>query len=252
MDKRLKNPPGIVPAMDMPLGKALMEMYQLNNLTNEITGFKIGSEIRDGYGYSTMRRVLDEADIRMPTIFDGQKDGCDVPDFIVGQVERVAKDGKFDSYIGSPLGAGSNVINLDLNEGYKQGSLEAFVNTCYEQNIVPIIVLEMTQPGAIRYSSHEQCEELARDAIDLGVRYFVAPANKPERLEVYRKIIDDGEIVSPGAGPQKTGNVFKDAESAISSGADHLVIGRGIFNSDNPEQITKELYGGILEAYDAR
>lgn len=246
MPKKLKDAPGIVPAMDMPLGRALIEMDKLKELKDEITGFKIGSEIRDMNGYPTMRRLFDDIGIEIPTIMDGQKDGTDIPDLITGQVERAAKIGRFDAYIGSPLGSGSNIGSE------KKGSLEAFVDACYEQEIVPIIVLEMTQPGSTRYSDLEKCELLARDAKDLGVMYFVAPANRPERLKVYKRIIGDGEIISPGSGPQKTGNVIEDATNAVKYGADHLVIGRGIFKSENPKQKTEEIYEKISEAYEKR
>jgi len=173
MPKKLKDAPGIVPAMDMPLGRALIEMDKLKELKDEITGFKIGSEIRDMNGYPTMRRLFDDIGIEIPTIMDGQKDGTDIPDLITGQVERAAKIGRFDAYIGSPLGSGSNIGSE------KKGSLEAFVDACYEQEIVPIIVLEMTQPGSTRYSDLEKCELLARDAKDLGV-YNLTAAKRPD------------------------------------------------------------------------
>ena len=135
----------------------------------------------------------------------------------------------------------------------KIGSLQAFVKSCDKNDIVPIVVLEMTQPGATYFVKEGASEDLTRISLDLGVKYFVAPANKPERLKVYRKIIcDKGEIISPGAGPQKTGDVVKDAVNAIRLGADHLVIGRGIYQTENPVDTTRRIYEAIKKEYGNR
>lgn len=242
----LKKAPGIVPAVDMSLGKALVYSDKLRGLTDEITGLKIGSDIVDEYGFLTAARLFTDIGSDIPWILDMQKRGTDVPFMIERQVKMAPEYG-VAAYIGSPLGAGSN------SDTEKIGSLQAFVKSCSDNDIVPIIVLEMTQPGASYFLKEGASEDLAKLSIDLGVKYFVAPANKPERLEVYREIIGNkGEIISPGSGPQKTGDVVKDAVNAIEAGADHLVIGRGIYKAHSPVDTAKRVFEAIDKAYQKR
>lgn len=244
----LKKPPGIVPALDTSLGRAIIYIDRLSGLKDEITGLKIGSDIIDNYGYHITKCLFDDIGINYDLIIDMQKRATDIPD----QIKKQTRDAKIfggKAYIGSPLGSGSS-------EGLTEkeiGSLEAFVNSCKEYGMDPIVVLEMTQPGATYFVREGACEELAKISMKLGVKYFVAPATRPHRIEVYRSIIgSEGEIFSPGSGPQKTGNVVEDAVEAIKAGADHLVIGRGLLEADDPVEIGKRIYEAVLKAWQTR
>ncbi len=238
---------GIMPAIDMHLGKAIQFFAKLEGVEEGITALKIGYKIIERYGTIISRKLFDDIELSLPICYDPQKRGTDVPFIVKGQVEDI-DELKPKFYIGSPLGSGSN-----LDDSEKPGTLETFVNACSNNGIIPIIVVEMTQPGATRYSSKEKCEQLAKDCVELGVKYIVAPATKPERLMVYRKIFDgEVNVVSPGSGPQKTGNVLVDAVTAIEKGADHLVIGRGIYQSKNPIQTIKDVYAAIKTAHEER
>lgn len=241
----LKPAPGLFPGIDMPLGSALVTIDKMQGLNDEITALKIGSQVIEGHGFLTTARLLQESGNTLPLCYDRQKGATDVPFMVNRQVEWTAPHG-FDSYIGSPLGAGSNSIED------AQGTLEAFVASCKKFNISPIVVLEMTQPGALRFSSQAQAVQLAKLAYDLGVRYFVAPATKPDRIAAYREVIGDSEIISPGVGPQKSGNPIEDAKSAILHGADHIVVGRAIYNAADPVAAAKDLYAAIAEAHAER
>ncbi len=245
----LKSPPGIVPALDTSLGKALIYTDRLKGLENEITGLKIGSDIVDKYGFLVARNLFDDIETNFEFIVDLQKRGTDIPDQIEKQVKDAASLMKCQAYISSPLGAGSSE-GLDED---KIGSLEAFVNACKEYKIEPVVVLEMTQPGSLYFARDGASEELAKISMRLGVKYFVAPATRPQRIEVYRDIIgENGEIISPGSGPQKTGDVVTDASNAVKAGADHLVIGRGLLRADDPIDTGKRIYEAAMNAYQAR
>ena len=242
----LKEAPGIIPALDMPLGKAIVYIDILSGLENEITGLKMGSEVIDECGLLTTDCLLKHIGNQYKVILDLQKRGTDVPDFIKRQVDLASKYAVY-SYIGSPLGAGSS------SDPEKPGSLQMFISSCKGCEIEPIVVLEMTQPGANYFIRDGACEELAKLSKGLGVKYFVAPATRPERIKIYRNIIgDEGEIISPGVGPQKTGDVTKDAVGAIEAGADHLVIGRGLYRADDPIDTTKRIFEAIYEAREKR
>lgn len=230
---------GIMPAIDMNLGRALQFFGKLEGVEEGITALKIGTQVTGSYGLIVSKGLFKQAGLELPVCYDPQKQATDVP-FIVGrQVEQVKNELSPDYYIGSPLGAGDK-------------TLEKFIDACGNK-ITPIIVVEMTQPGATKYSSLEQCEQLAKDAMDLGVEWIVAPATKPERIKVYRGIFDNEvNIVSPGNGPQKSGDVVKDAVTAVKLGADHLVIGRGIYQSEDPVKTINDVYEAIKVAHGER
>ncbi len=244
----LKKAPGIVPAVDMNLGKAAVYVDKLRGLQEEVTGLKVGSDIYDEFGYLIGNKVMEQAGLDLPLILDMQKRGTDVP-FMIERQNKMAGEYGFAAYIGSPLGSGSQPGETNK----EMGSLNAFVRYCRESEMEPIIVLEMTQPGSTRFAADGACEDLARLSMELGVKYFVAPATRPERIQVYREILGDrGEIVSPGSGPQKTGDVVADAVSAIEHGADHLVIGRGLYGSDDPVGTTKRIFEAVARAHEKR
>lgn len=238
----LKAAPGLFPGIDMPLGQAIVTINSMQGLDREITALKIGSQPIEECGFLTTTKLLEDIGNTLPLCFDRQKGATDVP-FMVRRQVGLASRYKIASYIGSPLGAGSNNV-----EG-KEGTLQSFVASCREHQITPIVVLEMTQPGSLHFSSQMQAEALAKAAYDLGVRYFVAPATRPDRIAAYRAIIGSSEIISPGVGPQKSGDPLKDAQAAIMHGADHIVVGRAIYNAPDPVVATKELYAAISSAY---
>lgn len=235
--------PGIFPAIDMPMGRALVTISNLQGFGEEITALKVGSEVVEEHGFVTMASLCNDIGNKLPICYDRQKGASDTPFMVERQVKLAAGYG-ISSYIGNPLGAGSSSIEDKL------GTLEAFVASAKKFGVTPIVVLEMTQPGALTFSSQKQAEDLAQRAYALGVRYFVAPATKPDRIAAFRRIIgNDSEIISPGVGPQKSGDALEDAKAAIMAGADHIVVGRAIYDSPDPAAMVQKLYGAIREAH---
>ena len=111
----------------------------------------------------------------------------------------------------------------------------------------------MSHKYALSYSSQKKAEQLAKDFAEMGGKYIVAPATRPKRIKVYKKIRErygNGfYVISPGIGPQKSGDAIKDAYNAVIHGADYVIVGRAIYKSSNPEIIVKRIYEAILEAY---
>jgi len=246
---RLKAPPGLVPALDMPLGRALLYLDRLKGLKDAVTGVKYGSDIADRYGNLTAFALFEDIGLEFPIIYDRQKGGSDIPDQVRKQVREAARLGVV-AYIGQTLGSGANP---SATEEKVFGTTEAMIDQCKKGGLEPVLVLEMTQPGATHFLREGASEDLARYAKDRGVRYFVAPATRPERIEVYRKIIgDECEIISPGIGPQKTGDPVKDAESAVRAGADHLVIGRALIDAEDPVDLGRRIFEAVVKARESR
>ena len=89
-------------------------------------------------------------------------------------------------------------------------------------------VTEMSHPGGREFTA-PNAEALARVGVECGVKGFIAPATRPERIAAIRRIIGDREILSPGVGAQGGS-----AADAIKAGADYVIVGRAIYRSADP------------------
>lgn len=103
-----------------------------------------------------------------------------------------------------------------------------------------IIVVEMSHPGAKEFIQPvtDRLIELANELEPFGV---IAPATRPERVRYIReKLHKSIKILSPGVGAQggKVGEVLK-------AGADYIIVGRSIYNAENPGDAAKNIWGEI-------
>ncbi len=105
-------------------------------------------------------------------------------------------------------------------------SLKAAVEAAGDAEIYA--VTEMSHPGGKMFTA-KHAEEMAKLGVECGVKGFIAPATRPERIADIRKIIGDLKILSPGVGAQGG-----KASDAIRAGATYAIVGRAIYGSDDP------------------
>ncbi len=117
-------------------------------------------------------------------------------------------------------------------------SVRAAVEEAGEMDV--FVVTEMSHPGALDFMQ-KHAEEMVKIARDEGARGIIAPATRPERLREIRKIAGNLLILSPGVGAQ--GGKARDA---IEAGADYIIVGRSIYNAENPALAAKELTEEIM------
>ena len=96
-------------------------------------------------------------------------------------------------------------------------------------------VTEMSHPGGKMFTALH-AEEMAELGVMCGAAGFIAPATRPDRITAIRKIIGNRKILSPGVGAQGGS-----ASDAIKAGADYVIVGRSIYNSENPRSAMKSL-----------
>ncbi len=120
-----------------------------------------------------------------------------------------------------------------------EDSVQACIDSAEKYNRDVILLTEMSHPGAIRFLQNA-AEEIASMGVDMGLKNYVAPSTKLNRLKKIRSVVgDDSFIISPGVGVQG-GDPGKTLEFA-----DAIIVGRSIYSSENPEKAVKSIIDSI-------
>jgi orotidine-5'-phosphate decarboxylase len=107
----------------------------------------------------------------------------------------------------------------------------------YEKEL--FLLTEVSPPGAKMFLQ-KNADAIAQMGVDMGITNYVAPATRLDRLADIRQIVGkDAYIISPGVGKQG-GDGKKTLE--ISNA---IIVGRSIYESDNPKEACKELINSI-------
>jgi orotidine-5'-phosphate decarboxylase len=108
-------------------------------------------------------------------------------------------------------------------------SVEACVKAAEECGGACFVVAEMSHPGATAFFHGGAAEKIAELAMECGADGIIAPATRPERVKVLRKIVGTRKILSPGVGAQGG-----DA-AAVAKIVDGIIVGRAIYEAADPE-----------------
>ncbi|ENM5728309.1 orotidine-5'-phosphate decarboxylase [Vibrio mimicus] len=98
------------------------------------------------------------------------------------------------------------------------------------------LITQLTNPGGLDFSA-SFTQDFAEMARDLGLDGVQAPGNRPEVVAQVRELVgEDLTIVCCGVGAQggKYGH-------AIAAGADFEIIGRAIYQADDPVETVKNI-----------
>lgn len=113
-------------------------------------------------------------------------------------------------------------------------SVAACVDTARDFGGKCYVVSEMSHPGALEFLSGINSEKIALMAADCGADGIIAPATRPERVKILRKIIGNKKILSPGVGAQGG-----DA-AAIAPLIDGMIVGRSIYEAEDPAKVAED------------
>ena len=103
------------------------------------------------------------------------------------------------------------------------------------------VVITMSHP---RGGDFFDIEAFCSLALEVGATGVIAPATRPEDISRIRNLIGNLKIMSPGVGAQGG-----DSKEALKAGADFIIVGRGIYLSDNPAEAAEQ-YSRDLEIDD--
>lgn len=230
----IKMNKSIIPACDFD---SIEEFEELVKETADVKGvgaYKIGFELGLKYGLPKVVKVARKHTDK-PLIYDHQKAGTDVP-FTGEKFAKVCKE------------AGINTVILFPQAGPKTEA--EWIKACQKVGLGVIVGGEMTHPGYLEseggFLRDDAPLKMYQVAIDNGVKEFVVPGNKPEKIKQYKEFFDSKGITpilySPGLVTQ--GGSISDSGKAAGSHW-HAIVGRGIYTAKDKkkaaEQLSKEL-----------
>lgn len=128
-------------------------------------------------------------------------------------------------------GADAIICHGFVGEDSVQACLD--VANKYEKEL--FLLTEMSHPGAKMFLQ-KNADAIARMGVDMGIKNYVAPATRLDRLSDIRQIVGpDAYIISPGVGKQG-GDGKKTLEFSNA-----IIVGRSIYEAENPKLACEDL-----------
>lgn len=117
-------------------------------------------------------------------------------------------------------------------------SVEACVQVAHDNSGECYVVAEMSHPGGAEFFHGGVAERIAQMAVTSGADGIIAPATRPEKTAILRKIIGTKKILSPGVGAQGGD------PGVIAKIVDGIIVGRAIYEAEDPASAAAT-YAGI-------
>ncbi|MFP4646905.1 MAG: orotidine-5'-phosphate decarboxylase [Candidatus Bipolaricaulota bacterium] len=164
---------------------------------------------------------------------------CDIPaigDFKVADIDNtckwIARHG---------FGMGFDAIIAHAFVGF-EGGLQGLFQVAQEKGRGVILVINMSHPGSRQFIT-PQAGELTSFAVQQEADGVIAPATRPEEVRSARNQLGPNTLMlTPGIGAQggKPGD-------AVAAGADLEIVGRGIYQAEEPGRAAKKIKEQISE-----
>jgi orotidine-5'-phosphate decarboxylase len=135
------------------------------------------------------------------------------------------------------LNAGADAVIVHGFVG--SDSVSACQSVAEEKGKEIFLLTEMSHPGAETFLQAVS-DDIAQMGVDLGVKNYVAPSTRLDRLSEIRNIVGkESFIISPGVGTQG-GDPAQTLEFA-----DSIIIGRSIYMAEDPEKAASDIIKSI-------
>lgn len=211
---------GVIPACDFRDMGLFRDLCAAVADVPKVTAFKVGALLVCKNSMSAVVKAARDAAPGKKLVLDMQKWGSDIPDMMFEQVHLAADEG-FDAVIIFPMQGGPE-------------TLLAAIHASYEFGITTIVGADMTHRGFDRAEggcvTMNDSRRVYGIAAAKGVRNFVMPGTKPERIGVYRLYLaascQQFAIFSPGLVTQG-GNISTGGAAAGENF--QAIVGRGIY-----------------------
>ncbi len=231
MDKLIKYKKSVIVSCDVRAIGHLRKLVEQTCNVPKVGGYKVGPILSIRYGLpkvvKEIRKLTD-----LPVIYDHQKGGTDIP--------ALGKE-----FISAVKSSGADALILFPMSG--PASEETWINDAEEAGLKVIVGGEMTHPKYKRseggYIHDDALDEMYLLAAGMGVRDFVVPGNKSDRIKHYKELLNKAvgkEIVfySPGFILQG-GSIAAAAKAAGERW--HAIVGRYIYSAENMRKAASEI-----------
>lgn len=224
----------IIPACDVGYLEDLEKLVDATCDVEGIGAYKIGFGLGLRYGLPAVCESI-RSRTKIPIIYDHQKAATDIPE--TGELfAKVCKDAGLDAIILFPQ-AGPETER-------------AWIKDCKKTGLGVIVGGEMTHPkyklSDGGWLDDNAITQIYKIAADEGIRDFVVPGNKPDRIKYYAELLKGANPVfySPGLVAQG-GEITESAKAAGERW--HAIVGRGLYQAKDmkkaAEQLTAQLIG---------
>jgi len=225
----IKMNKSIVPACDFDSIKEFEELVKETASVEKIGAYKIGFELGLKYGLPEVVKVARKHTDK-PLIYDHQKAGTDVP-FTGEKFAKVCKE------------AGINTVILFPQAGPETEA--EWIKACQKEGLGVIVGGEMTHPGYLEseggFLRDDAPLKMYQVAIDHGVKEFVVPGNKPEKIKLYKEFFDskgiEAILYSPGLVTQ--GGSISDS-GKVAGEHWHAIVGRALYTAKDKKKAAEE------------
>ena len=192
----------------------------LDQTTEYLDTIKIGYPITLALGPSIITSIKEEYDVKI------------IADFKVADI-----DATNEKIVKTTLNYGADAIIVHGFTG--EDSVLACKNIAEKLDKEIFLLTEMSHPGADKFLKPVSLD-IAQMGVDLGIKNYVAPATKIDRLKKIREVVGkDSFIISPGVGFQ--GGNAKDTLQYSNA----AIVGRSIYNASNPKKALEEIIESI-------
>lgn len=220
----LKSKKGIILAADVVSIDDLRRLVDLSEGVPEVVAIKIGFSLALRYGLPVVVNAIRKT-CGIPIIYDHQKAGTDIP--AMGQpFAETCRDTGVNGVIFFPL-AGPK-------------TLESFVSAAFDCSLTPIVGLVMTHSSYLKseggFIDDNSPRLICQIALDIGVRNFVLPGNKPDIVRKFSEgplaAVQHVNIMMPGIGIQ--GGTITHAFEATNGHHPFAIIGSALYKASDP------------------
>lgn len=223
-------PKSIIPACDFDSIEEYEKLVKETCSLEKIGAYKIGFELGLKYGLGKVVEVT-RKHTEKPIIYDHQKAATDVP-FTGKKFAKVCAEAGIDAIILFPQ-AGPETE-------------KEWIKACAEEGLGVIVGGEMTHAAYLKadggFLEDDAPMRMYEVAIENGVKEFVVPGNKPEKIKKYREFFESKGIepilYSPGLVAQ--GGEISDSGKAAGKNW-HAIVGRGIYAAEDMKKAAEEL-----------
>ncbi|NYB52210.1 MAG: orotidine-5'-phosphate decarboxylase [Methanobacteriaceae archaeon] len=208
----------IILALDVPSMDEAMEL--MDEVSDYLNTVKIGYPLVLAEGLDSVTGIKEEYGFNV------------ICDFKVADIPATNQ-----KIAGETFHSGADAL---IVHGFVGGdSAAACLETAREFGKEIFLLTEMSHPGAEQFLQPVSMD-IARMGVDMGIKNYVGPSTRLDRLKMIRKIVgEDSFIISPGVGVQGG-----DAKATLQF-ADALIVGRSIYLSSNPVNALESIIDSI-------